>query len=110
MVIAAHEGKKAISFDVPGAFLQTELPDDKLLLLRLTGDFVDIMCDIDPEHQKNVRIDKNGKKVLYLHILRAIYGCIEAALAWYKLFATTLQDEGFKMNPYDKCVANKDIN
>eukprot|EP00957_Ditylum_brightwellii_P095169 7248356-Ditylum_brightwellii.AAC.1 len=53
MVIAAHEGRKAVSFDVPGAFLQAELPDEKLLLLRLTGDFVDIMCDINPEHRKN---------------------------------------------------------
>ena len=48
--------------------------------------------------------------MLYLHMLRALYGCIETALAWYKLFTTTLQDEGFKLNPYDKCVANKDIN
>ena len=33
LVIAAYEGRKAISFDVPGAFLQAKLPEDKLLLL-----------------------------------------------------------------------------
>ena len=62
MVIAAYEGRKAISFDVPGAFLQAELPDDKLLLLRLTGDFVDIMCDINPEHKKTLELIKMEKR------------------------------------------------
>ena len=49
MVIAAYEGHKVIVLDIPGAYLQAELPGDKLLLLQLTGDFVDIMCDINPE-------------------------------------------------------------
>jgi hypothetical protein len=31
-------------------------------------------------------------------------------LLWYELFANTLQKLGFKINPYDKCVANKVIN
>jgi len=67
MVIAAYEGRKAISFDVPGAFLQAELPDDKLLLLRLTGDFVDIMCDINPEHQKNELIKMEKRCCIYVY-------------------------------------------
>ena len=29
---------------------------------------------------------------------------------WYALFVSTLQDFGFKLNPYDECVANKIIN
>ena len=62
MVIAAYEQRKAISFDVLGAFLQAKLPDDKMLLLRLTGDFVDIMCDINLEHEKHVIVDKKWKE------------------------------------------------
>ena len=53
-----------------------------------------------------VRLE-NGKKVLYTRVLQAIYGCIESALLWYELFSTTLQDMGFQINPYDRCVANK---
>ena len=52
LVIASFEGRYIYSFDVPGAFLQAELPDDKLLLLRLNGEFVDIMCQVNPEHIK----------------------------------------------------------
>ena len=45
-----------------------------------------------------------------MKVIRAIYGCIEAALQWYKMFTGTLKKLGYKLNPYDKCVANKVIN
>jgi len=45
-----------------------------------------------------------------MKVIRAIYGCIESALQWYKLFSDTLQKLGFTLNPYDKCIANKMIN
>ena len=53
---------------------------------------------------------EKGRKVLYMEVLQAIYGCIESALRWYELFSETLVKEGWKINPYDKCVANKEIN
>ena len=67
------------------------------------------MCNINPEHKKNVTYE-NGKKVLYLEILMAIYGCIESALRWYELYSRTSKDTGFTINPYYKCFANKEIN
>ena len=50
---------------------------------------------------------EKGKRVLHLRLLKALYGCVKSALLWYELFSTTLQDMGFKLNPYDECVANK---
>ena len=46
---------------------------------------------------------------MYLKILKAIYGMIESALLWYSLYTEVLQKEGFEINPYDRCVANKSI-
>ena len=43
-------------------------------------------------------------------LLHAIYGCIELAIQWYKLCSETLNEKGFKLNPYDRCVANKMVN
>ena len=84
------------------------MPKGKRVLLKLRGMFVDIMCKINPEYEKYVRYE--GKtKVLYLLVLRAIYGCIESALQWYTLYKTTLENKGFILNPYDLCVANKQI-
>ena len=48
--------------------------------------------------------------VLYLRVLRALYGCLESALLWYNLYSSTLVNLGFVLNPYDLCVANKTIN
>ena len=45
-----------------------------------------------------------------MRVLRALYGCLESALLWYELYSSTLVDMGFVMNPYDMCVANKQIN
>jgi hypothetical protein len=52
--------------------------------------------------------EKRTRKVLYVQVLRAIYGMLEAALLWYKKFQHEWEQEGFKFNPYDPCVANRD--
>jgi hypothetical protein len=109
LVIDVFEGRDVGTFDVPGAYLHAEMPKDKRILMVLRGEFVDIMCSVNPNYKQHVKVI-NGKKVLYLHVLRAIYGCIESALLWYELFSSTLQGMGFKINPYDKCVANMMVN
>ena len=70
---------------------------------------MDLMCEVNPDFEKYV-VYKNEVKVLYLIILRALYGCIQSALLWYNLYSSTLVEEGFTINQYDKCVANKMIN
>ena len=112
LLIDTYEKRDVGTYDVPGAFLQASLspkPNNERVLMRLVGNFVDIMCKVNPEHTKNV-IYENGRKVLYMEVLQAIYGCIESSLRWYELYSETLCKEGFVINPYDKCVANKIIN
>ena len=52
---------------------------------------------------------ENGVKVLYMRLVKAIYDCVQSALLWYRLFNSKLKEFGFVLNPYDPCVANKDI-
>ena len=108
-MIDAYEGREIGSFDIPGAYLHAEMEHgDNRVLLRLRDEFVDMMCMANKKYLPYVKII-NGRKVLYLKVLRAIYGCIKSALLWYELFSGTLQKMGFKINPYDRCVANKEI-
>ena len=109
MVIDACKGRDSAIFDVTGAYLHADMPEDKKILLKLSGRFVDIMCDVYEEHRKNA-VYENGKKVLYLWVVKVLYGCIQSALLWYQLYVETLMKYGFELNPYDKCVANKVIN
>ena len=96
------------NFDVPGAYLHAEMPKEKRILMNLRGDFDDIMCQVNPEYKQNVGYE-NRKKFLYLLVLRAIYGCIQSAFLWYKLFLATLERICFEINPYYICVENKTI-
>jgi hypothetical protein len=106
MMIDVYEGRDVAIFDIPGAYLHAEMPKDKTVLMKFRGQFADIMSKVNLEHAKNI-VYENGKKVLYIKVLQAIYGCIESALLWYNLYASTLKGMGFEINPYDKCVANK---
>ncbi len=66
---------------------------------------MDILCQMNPEHIKNVAIER-GVKVLYVRLVKAIYGCVKSALLWYNLFYGHLKKMGFVLNPYDSCIAN----
>lgn len=48
-----------------------------------------------------------GNKVLYLIILKAIYGILEASLLWCKKLRKDLESEGCVFNVCDACVANR---
>ena len=108
-IIFGHEQRSTAVFDVPGAYLHADLPPAKFVLLKITGEFVDIMCEVNPEFKQDVRYE-HGKKVLYVQVNKAIYGMIKSALLWYELYVTVLLKDGFELNEYDKCVANKVIN
>ena len=82
IVIDEYEDRKVGTFNVSGEYLQTDLPKDNIMLSLLEGKFVDIMCDINPEHNQNNRF-KDGRKTLYVLILKAIYGMIESDLMCY---------------------------
>ena len=44
-----------------------------------------------------------------MQCLNAVYGTMVAALLYYKKFVKSLTEQGYKINPYDGCVANKVI-
>jgi hypothetical protein len=76
--------------------------------MRISGPEVDFFCDLDPTLKEFV-VTVKGKKVLYVQLDRALYGCVKSSVLWYDLYSSTLIDMGFKLNPYDLCVANSDI-
>jgi hypothetical protein len=78
------------------------------VLMKFRGETVRILCQLNAKHRRCVVIE-NGEPVLYVRLIKAIYGCVKSALLWYKLFSTALKDMGFALNPYDQCVANCEI-
>ena len=76
--------------------------------MKIIGREVELFCEIEPNLTQYITIE-NGKKVLYVKLDKALYGCVQSALLWYELYSETLQGMGFELNPYDLCVANANI-
>ena len=107
LVIDAMEGREVGTADVPGAYLQADMED--YVILKMTGRSVDALCATGDYYVDFVTMEK-GRKVVYLRLKKALYGCIKSAMLWYNLFTENLEEMGFKINPYDTCVANTTIN
>ena len=68
-----------------------------------------MLLELDPKYE-DFALYENGQKVLYVHILRAIYGMLMSGLLYYKKFKRAIEGRGYVLNDYDPCVANKMIN
>ena len=56
-------------------------------------------------------IMEKGEQVMYMELLKALYGTLRAAcLFWQKLSKQLIDVWGFVPNKYDNCVVNKTIN
>jgi hypothetical protein len=80
------------------------------MIVCIRGPLVNILVSIAPEvYGSHVSTNKGGQKVLLVQCLNAVYGTIVAALLYYKKFMKNLTKQGYKINPYDGCMANKVI-
>ena len=61
LLIGVNEERDVAIFDIPGAYLQAELPSEKKLLKKFRNEFVDIMYGVNPEYEQCV-IKENGIK------------------------------------------------
>ncbi|MEN9849167.1 MAG: hypothetical protein RL368_1907, partial [Pseudomonadota bacterium] len=109
-VIDAEENRDIMTCDIPNAFIQTDIEDkDTKVVMKIRGVLVDILCDLDAKYVEFI-VNEDSKKTLYVQLKKAIYGLLESAMLFYKKLSSWLVEKGYKINPYDICVANKMIN
>jgi hypothetical protein len=71
---------------------------------------VDILVEIAPDVYKSyVLKDKKGMKQFLVQFQNVLYGTLVSSLLYYQKFINSLTDIDFMINPYDPCVANKNI-
>jgi hypothetical protein len=104
--IAAKEQHKVQCYDVPSAFVNTDINEEVIMVLK--GELAEMMIQIAPEvYRKYVSVVRKGTKILYMKLQKALYGLMWASLLFYWKLRTELEAYGFEINPYDPCVANK---
>ena len=108
-LIDGIERRCTATCDIEGAYLNAFMDD--FVLMMYEGDMVNYLLSINPKkYGPFVHIDTHGRKIIYVRLNKALYGCVQSALLWYNNLAATLVNLGFEINPYDPCVANKVIN
>jgi hypothetical protein len=110
-VVNANGSREVTIVDIPNAFVQTVVEDKKdRAFICIRGPLVNIMVSIAPDVYGPYETDgKKGKKQLLVQCFTALYGTMVASLLYYKKFVKSLKSKGFKLNPYDPCVANKQV-
>ena len=106
-VIDARENREVATVDIPNAFVQTDMDDEKVVM-KMRGKLAELLVQVAPEIYREYVVIERGQKVLYLELRKALYGMLKSALLFYKKLRSDLESIGFKVNPYDPCVANLD--
>ena len=101
-MIDAAEVRFVATADIPGAFLQTNQPDNEEVILRITRTMAEILAKLDTKVYCSKMIDQNGKKILYAKAQKVIYGKLcDAILFWTNITEQLDGPEvtGFVTNP-----------
>jgi hypothetical protein len=110
-VIDAKQKRDVMTLDIPNAFVQTKIPlnGDKIIM-KIRGQLVDILLEICPGVYDDYVRYEGKNKVLYVRMLKALYGMLISSILYYKKFRKDIESIGFAVNPYDICVANRTVN
>jgi hypothetical protein len=106
--IEAFEGREVAMVDIPGAYLSAGMDEEVIMLLR--GRLAELMAKTAPNiYPKYITVDEKKQPVIYVKPQKTLYGCLRSALLFYLKFVGDIKSQGFELNPYDPCVADKAI-
>ena len=91
IIVDAHKRRDVATADIAGAYHKAYMKD--FTVMKFTGASVDILCKMNSKYIPFVTVE-GGIKVLYVQLIKAIYGCVQSALLWYKMFHQHLKHLG----------------
>jgi hypothetical protein len=82
-VIDAHEERDVMTCDIQNTFIQALMPEvedgEERVMMKITGVLVNMLVELNPMLYGPCVAYEKTRKVLYVQVLRAIYGMLEAA-------------------------------
>jgi hypothetical protein len=110
-VIDAKQNRDVMTLDIPNAFVQTGISlNGDTIIMKIRGQLVDILLELCPGVYDDYDIIEGKHKVLYVRMLKTLYGMLISSIMYYKKFRKDIESIGFEVNPYDICVANRKVN
>ena len=81
--IDAFEGRELAIVDIGTAFLQAD--NNEEILMKLRGKIVELLVQLEPTmYWKYFIVEHEGETILYIRLLKALYGILKSALMFYK--------------------------
>jgi hypothetical protein len=99
-IIDTNEWPAVATAHIPGAFIH----------MKLEGPLAKLLIRVDLKPYDKYSVIKKGKPVLYVQLMKSLYGTLQAALVFWQDLSSHLEKWGFKLNPYKWCVPNKMVN
>ena len=83
-VIDAKQSRDVMTADVPNAFVQTDIEQTgEKIVMKIRGILVDMLVEMAPEIYQEYVVVHGRDKVLYVKMLKALYGMLVASLLYY---------------------------
>ena len=76
-------------------------------MMKIKGKLINMQIEISSETYASYVVVETGQRVLYVKIVRALYGMPILAVLFYKKLRCDLEEIGFSSNPYDIYAANQ---
>ena len=93
LLIDAEEKRDVATVDVVGAYLLADMKYK--VIVKMTGDAVDIMCKVNTNYIPFISSEKE-RKIIYVRFKKALYGCMQSEILWYSTCKDCLTDLRFK--------------
>lgn len=100
LAIIVRERRHVLTIDITAAYLNADIQRE--VIMFLPKDISSLFIQKYPAFKKGLH--RNGK--VYVRLNKALYGCLESAVLWYRHLTGTLASAGFVANPKDPCVLN----
>ena len=99
--LAAQQENEVATLDIGNAYVNARITGPPVYM-KINAELAKYICDIDKDYVPYLR--HNGELIVKLK--KALYGCVQSSLLWFKHISSILIEAGFKQNPCDECVFN----
>jgi hypothetical protein len=94
-VIDAKEQCNIATCDIPGAFVM-HADMDEVVHIRIDGPMAKLLVKIDPKLYEPYLTYEHGKPVIYVRLVKALYGTLQVALLFWQNLSGYLMSLGFE--------------
>ena len=77
-IIDALGKREVATTDIPGASMQADM--DEIVNMKIEGKMAQLMTKIDPKKYEKYTVTEKGKPVIYVRLMKALYGTLKVAL------------------------------